>query len=51
MKIDVGAAARLIPLTALVLAACVSEKRYEQQTQQLQRVRAQAAAEFSHAIM
>jgi hypothetical protein len=45
MKIDLATAARLIPLTALILAACVSEKTCEQQTLQLQRARAQAAAE------
>ena len=45
MKIDLTAAARIVPLTALMLAACVSESKYEQQTQQLQAARAQAAAE------
>jgi len=47
MKINLTAAARVIPLTALLLAACVSEKTYEAQTQQLQAARAQAAAEQS----
>jgi len=45
MTINLAAAARVVPLTALLLAACVSEKTYEQQTQQLQQARAQAAAE------
>ena len=36
MIIGLKAAARVIPLTALMLAACVSEKTYEAQTQQLQ---------------
>jgi chemotaxis protein MotB len=47
MRINLTAAARVIPLTALLLAACVSEKTYEAQTQQLQAARAQAAAEQS----
>jgi hypothetical protein len=45
MTIKPAAVARVIPLTALLLAACVSEKTYEQQTQQLQAARAQSAAE------
>jgi chemotaxis protein MotB len=45
MMIDLRAAARVIPLTPLMLSACVSEKTYEQQTQQLQQARAQSAAE------
>ena len=45
MRIDLRAAARVVPLTALLLAACVSESKSEQQTQQLQAARAQAAAE------
>jgi chemotaxis protein MotB len=44
---DLKSAARVIPLTALMLAACVSEKTYEAQTQQLQAARTQAAAEQS----
>jgi chemotaxis protein MotB len=47
MTMNLGAAARVVPLTALILSACVSEKAYEQQTQQLQQSRAQAAAEQS----
>ena len=43
MKIDLTAAARVVPLTALLLGACVSEKTYEQQTQQLQQTQAQLA--------
>jgi hypothetical protein len=45
MTIKPAAVARVIPLTALLLAACVSEKTCEQQTQQLQAARAQSAAE------
>ena len=45
MTINLRAAARIIPLTALMITACVSEKAYEQQTQQLQQARAQSAAE------
>src|SRR5215467_14825206 len=45
MKIDLAAAARIAPLTALILGACVSQSAYEQQGQQLQAARAQAAAE------
>jgi len=47
MTVNPAAAARVIPLTALLLAACVSEKTYEQQTQPLQQARAQSAAELS----
>src|SRR5262249_42079576 len=39
------AAARTVPFTALMLAACVSESKYEAQTQQLQAAQAQSAAE------
>jgi len=45
MTINLAVTARFIPLTALMLAACVSEQKYEQQTQELQAARAQAAAE------
>jgi chemotaxis protein MotB len=45
MKIDLAAAARIAPLTALILGGCVSQSAYEQQGQQLQAARAQAAAE------
>ena len=45
MKIDLAAAARIVPLTALMLGACVSQGAYEKQGQELQAVRAQAAAE------
>jgi chemotaxis protein MotB len=47
MKMDLAAAARVVPLTALLLGACVSQKAYEEQGQQLQAARAQAAAEQS----
>jgi chemotaxis protein MotB len=39
------AAIAAIPFAGLLLSACVSEKTYEAQTQQLQQARAQAAAE------
>ena len=45
MNINLTAAARVVPLTALILAACVLEKAYEAQTQQLQQAQARAAAE------
>ena len=47
MKIDLAAAARIIPLTALMLSGCVTQRAYEQQGQELQQARAQAAAEQS----
>jgi chemotaxis protein MotB len=47
MKINLAAAARIVPLTALMLGACVSQKAYEEQGQQLQAARAQAATEQS----
>lgn len=36
MILNLAAAARVIPITALMLAACLGEKAYEAQTQQLQ---------------
>jgi chemotaxis protein MotB len=47
MRINLAAAARIVPLTALMLGACVSQKAYEEQGQQLQAARAQASAEQS----
>jgi len=47
MKIDLAAAARVVPLTALILGACVSQSAYEQQGQELRAARAQSAAEQS----
>jgi chemotaxis protein MotB len=47
MKIDLAAAVRVVPLTALMLAACVSQSAYEKQGQELQAARAQSAAEQS----
>jgi chemotaxis protein MotB len=47
MKIDLAAAARVVPLTALMLGACVSQSAYEKQGQQLQAAQAQAAAQQS----
>jgi chemotaxis protein MotB len=47
MRIDLTTAARIVPLTALILGACVSQSAYEQQGAELQAARAQAAAEQS----
>ena len=47
MTTKLTAATAAIPFAALLLAACVSEKTCEAQTQQLQAARAQAAAEQS----
>ena len=47
MRIDLTAAARIVPLTALILGACVSQSAYEKQGAELQAARAQAAAEQS----
>ena len=47
MIINLAAAARVVPLTALMLGACVSQSAYEKQGQELQQARAQAAAEQS----
>ena len=47
MPIDLTAAARVVPLTALILGACVSQSTYDKQTAELQQARAQAAAEQS----
>lgn len=45
MTINLPAAARLVPLAALILGACVSQSTYDKQTAELQQARAQAAAE------
>jgi chemotaxis protein MotB len=45
MNINRTAAARIIPLTALILGACVSQSAYEKQGAELQQARAQSAAE------
>ena len=45
MIINLVAAARVVPLTALMLAACVSQSAYEKQGQELHQARAQSAAE------
>ena len=47
MRIDLTVAARIVPLTALILGACVSQSTYEKQGAELQAARAQAAAEQS----
>ena len=47
MRLDLIAAARVEPLTALMLGACVSQSAYEKQAQELQQARAQAASEQS----
>jgi len=45
MKMDLAAAARVFPITALILAACVAKSVCEQQGRPLQQARTQAAAE------
>ena len=45
MTVNLGAAARVLPFTALLLGACVSQSAYEQQSQELEQARAQAAAQ------
>jgi chemotaxis protein MotB len=45
MIINLTAAARVVPLTALMLGACVSQSAYEKQGEELQQARSQAAAE------
>ena len=47
MIINLTRAARIVPLTALMLGACVSQSAYEKQGAELQAARAQAAAEQS----
>jgi chemotaxis protein MotB len=47
MFIDLAAAARAIPLTALTLGACVSQSAYDKQGQELKQARVQTAAEQS----
>src|ERR1700726_2436931 len=47
MTVNLTTAARVIPLTALMLAACVSQSAYEKQGAELQQARAQSAAEQS----
>jgi chemotaxis protein MotB len=47
MIINLTAAARAVPLTALLLGACVSQSTYDKQTAELQQARTQAAAEQS----
>jgi len=47
VEIDLAAAARVVPLTALMLGACVSQSAYEKQGAELQQARAQATAEQS----
>jgi len=43
MKISLAAGARAAPLIALLSAACVSQRAYQQQGQQLEEARVQAA--------
>ena len=47
MIMDLTRAARIVPFTALMLGACVSQSAYEKQGAELQAARAQAAAEQS----
>ena len=46
MIINLAAAARLVPLSALMLGACVSQSALEQQGPELQAARAQAEGGF-----
>jgi hypothetical protein len=45
MKIDLAAAARVVPLTALMLGACVSQSAYPALQAQNQQLQAQVAAD------
>jgi chemotaxis protein MotB len=45
MKMNLAMAAGILPLTSLMLGACVSQSAYEQQTRQLQAAQAQAETE------
>jgi chemotaxis protein MotB len=45
MKLDLADAARIVPLTALMLGACVSQSAYDKQAAELQQARAQSAAQ------
>jgi len=47
MIVNLPGAARVVPPTALLLGACVSQSTYDKQTAELQQARAQAAAERS----
>jgi hypothetical protein len=47
MIMNLTASARVVPLTVLLLGACVSQSAYDKQTAELQQARAQAAAEQS----
>jgi chemotaxis protein MotB len=47
MKITMGTAARAAPLITLLLAACVSQSAYQQQGQQLEEARAEAAEQHA----
>jgi chemotaxis protein MotB len=47
MKINLTVAACIVPITGLMLGACVSQSAYEQQGAELQQARAQAAAQHS----
>jgi hypothetical protein len=44
MIIDLAAAARVVPLTALMLAVCASQSASEKRGQELQAARAQAVS-------
>ena len=45
MTTNLAAAARVVQLIALMLAACVSQSAYEQQSQELEQARAEATAQ------
>ena len=41
MRIDLAAASRIVPLTALMLGACVPQSAYDKQAVELQQARAE----------
>lgn len=45
VTLNLRAAAQIVPLTALMLSACVSQSAYDQQAQELQQAQAQVAAQ------
>ena len=50
MIINLTTAARIVPLAAMVLGACVSQSAYEKQGQELQQARAQSTAEQAQIV-
>src|SRR5437588_6924066 len=50
MIINLTTAARIVPLAAMMLGACVSQSAYEKQGQELQQARAQSTAEQAQIV-